>query len=324
MEDTQQHSVMPTQTAPEQSEKKPEVDIDRKSFKKGILYALLFVVIVLIGVWIYGLYWGGWRSAFIDTPARALHAPVMIVGGKTISYPAFADNLIFIDAVRKNEGAESQIPVQSRGADAELVLRRQKQLIVLELMGEKYGVAVKKEDVETILQSRGMELPTDQELAAVGFSKELYRDIILYPGLLAEKVGAAVAVDKELQKEIYSKAEDLKKRIDAGEDFVKLAKENSQDEGSAPNGGDLEWVGRGAFVPEFEEALWKLKPGEVSGIVPSQYGLHIIKLEGKRTDKKTKEEEIHARHILLKSKDFSEIADAFEKELSSYKLIRWH
>jgi peptidyl-prolyl cis-trans isomerase D len=60
--------------------------------------------------------------------------------------------------------------------------------------------------------------------------------------------------------------------------FVKLAKENSQDPGSAPNGGDLGFFGRGAMVKPFEDAAFALKPDEISGVVQSDFGFHIIQL----------------------------------------------
>ena len=85
----------------------------------------------------------------------------------------------------------------------------------------------------------------------------------------------------EKKKEAKKEAEEIYKKVKAGEDFATLAKEYSQDEYSAVNGGDLGFFEKGQMVPEFEAAAFGLKKGEVSEIVESQYGYHIIKLEKK-------------------------------------------
>lgn len=81
----------------------------------------------------------------------------------------------------------------------------------------------------------------------------------------------------EQKAEARKKLTELKKQIDAGADFGELAKANSQCP-SAPRGGDLGYFGKGRMVPEFEKAAFALKPGEVSGIVETQFGYHLIKV----------------------------------------------
>ncbi|MEY4760168.1 MAG: hypothetical protein RLZZ200_24 [Pseudomonadota bacterium] len=68
-------------------------------------------------------------------------------------------------------------------------------------------------------------------------------------------------------------------QVSGGKDFAALAKEKSQDPGSASQGGDLGWADRNAYVPEFTAALFELKAGEVSKPVKTQFGYHVIKLE---------------------------------------------
>lgn len=75
---------------------------------------------------------------------------------------------------------------------------------------------------------------------------------------------------------------DYKRRIQAGQaDFAQLARENSQD-ASARNGGDLGWASPGMFVPEFEEVLENLKPGEIADPITSRFGVHLIQLIERR------------------------------------------
>ncbi|MFL6279211.1 MAG: peptidyl-prolyl cis-trans isomerase [Vicinamibacterales bacterium] len=81
---------------------------------------------------------------------------------------------------------------------------------------------------------------------------------------------------------VKKQAEDLLAKVKAGADFAKLATEYSEDEGSKVKGGDLDFFGKGRMVPEFDKVAFSMKPGEISDLVKSQFGYHIIKV----TDKK--------------------------------------
>jgi peptidyl-prolyl cis-trans isomerase C len=79
-----------------------------------------------------------------------------------------------------------------------------------------------------------------------------------------------------------AEAKDVQKRLKGGADFGKLATEVSQDPGSAKRGGDLGYFGRGTMIPEFEKAAFRLKQGELSELVKTNFGYHIIKLTGRK------------------------------------------
>lgn len=117
-------------------------------------------------------------------------------------------------------------------------------------------------------------------------------------------------VNEEERDKAYDKLAELRRRIvEDGEDFAALAQKFSDDFGSARIGGDLGFTKRGKFVPEFEAAAYKLDQGEISDIVESQFGMHIIQLIERRGNS------IHTRHILIKP----EITDA-DLELARSKL----
>ena len=89
------------------------------------------------------------------------------------------------------------------------------------------------------------------------------------------------------------KAREILTQARDGANFAQLAKKYSQDPGSAEQGGDLGYFGRGTMLPEFEQVAFALQPGAISDIVKTRLGYHIIRVEDRKGD------QVHARHILL-------------------------
>ncbi len=101
-----------------------------------------------------------------------------------------------------------------------------------------------------------------------------------------------VKPSEENTRKAYNKILEVKRKLEEGEDFATLAKKYSDDPSAAKNEGDLGWVSRGDLVKAFEEVAFSLEENEISDIVQTQFGFHIIQLLGRKEDK------IHVRHIL--------------------------
>ena len=122
-------------------------------------------------------------------------------------------------------------------------------------------------------------------------------------------------ISKTQRSLAITKAEGIRERIMNGEDFCTMALIYSEDPGSADNCGDLGWVGRGEFVTEFEAVAFRLEEGEVSELVETKYGYHLIQLLEKKGNR------IHARHILVKPKVTSGDLDAAKKKLEDIRYL---
>jgi peptidyl-prolyl cis-trans isomerase SurA len=109
-----------------------------------------------------------------------------------------------------------------------------------------------------------------------------FRQVVVAPKATAEAKARAKA-----------KADSLLVEVRAGGDFEQIAKRESMDPASKPQGGDLGWNRRGAMVPEFERMMFSLPPGQVSPVVETAFGYHIIKVD------RVQAAEVKARHILI-------------------------
>lgn len=114
---------------------------------------------------------------------------------------------------------------------------------------------------------------------------------------------------------IKEKLRDLRRRIVAGENFATLAILYSEDQGSAVKGGEIGFFGRGELYPEYEAVAFKLKEGEISEIVETKAGYHIIQLIERKGDY------INTRHILLMTKPSPEDLDKARIKLDSVLVL---
>lgn len=116
---------------------------------------------------------------------------------------------------------------------------------------------------------------------------------------------------------------DFKRRIQAGQaDFAQLAREYSQD-ASAKNGGDLGWASPGMFVPEFEEALNSLQPGQISNPIVSRFGVHLIQLVERREAKLSPSEQREIVRNLVREKKLDEAYVQWAQEVRGRAYVEY-
>jgi peptidyl-prolyl cis-trans isomerase D len=116
---------------------------------------------------------------------------------------------------------------------------------------------------------------------------------------------------KEEVPKLRQKAEDVLKQLKSGADFAKVASENSDDASSKAKGGDLGWVVRGQTVKNFETAAFSLPPNQLSGVIATEYGFHILQVLEKQAARVQPMEEV--RDALAAQWKSEQVADVYEK-----------
>jgi peptidyl-prolyl cis-trans isomerase D len=158
---------------------------------------------------------------------------------------------------------EQQIDEYYQQHAEEFVVPERVRVAYLRLSGEALADAVEVEEAELQAQYQAKKdaLKTQEQRRASHILIQVAQD-----------------ADQEALDAARNEAQELLDQIRAGADFAELAEKHSDDTGSAPQGGDLGFFAKGVMVPEFEASAFALQPGEVSDLVQTQFGFHIIKL----------------------------------------------
>lgn len=269
----------------------------------GALIAL-FVTITVFGVLIYKY---KMNNRPVKIASKVVPYPVASVNGNIIWNTAtYNDYLFELTSAQKYFQSQNQDFTSPEGQKQlqqfkqDLIVQLENNLIVQQ-QAAKYGITVSGKEVDDkfnqlVKDAGGIDQVKRTLDKLYGWSVDDFKGKIRQQ-LIQQKLTDKVLSDESLNAPALKQAQDILAQVNAGADFATLAKQYSSD-GSAANGGDLGFFGKGQLVPEFENAAYALQPGQVSGIVKTQYGYHIIKVTEKNGD------QVRASHILIKGPDY--------------------
>jgi peptidyl-prolyl cis-trans isomerase C len=191
---------------------------------------------------------------------------------------------------------------QQNMTEADLRGKVEKGVRIQTLLNEKVkkGITISDEDVQKFYDSNKDKMTQPESVKASHILIRVAKDAT------PDQVAAA-----------RKKVDALLARAKKGEDFNKLAKENSEDPSAKTNGGDLGYFTQGQMVPEFEKAAFALKVGEISDVVRSPYGFHIIKCEDKKPERLIPLDE--ARENITKYLETTKFQAQLKKYIESLK-----
>ena len=250
----------------------------------------------------------------VDPKTPGLRAQVLesMINEKLIVAKAIEDSVVVSDdEVQQQLDAAIQMRVQQYGSESRLEemygmpisrIKREfrdemrKNLLAQKLQQDRFGsTSIGRFEVEDFYRTYRDSLPSvpeEFELSDIAVAPRFSED-----AKVATRAHLSVILDS----------------LRNGGDFASFAKRYSQDPGSAAQGGDLGFVRRGQFVKDFESAAFSLSEGQISDIVETEFGLHIIQLLERRGDA------VHARHILLRIERTKESDEATIRFLDSLR-----
>ena len=216
---------------------------------------------------------------------------------KLLLAEADLDTLILVSDNQINQQMDRRMNyfIENIGSEKEVEKYFSKSIMQLKAeMSETIKEQLKTEQMQTKIISKVTATPSEvrqffrqlptKEIPEIGSQLE-YAQITILP-----------AITEKEDLEVKAKLRDFKKRVENGDNFATLAIMYSEDPGSARNGGEMDYVGRGMLDPAFATEAFNLKPNQVSKVVKSEFGYHIIQLIDRKGEK------IKCRHILLRAK----------------------
>ncbi len=268
----------------------------------GALVALI-ITISVFGVLVYKY---KMTNRAVKIASKIVPYPVASINGNwiwnTVTYNQYLFELASIQKFYQSQGQDLN------SAEGQQKLNQLKNQIIQQLedqeierqAAKQFGITITNKEVDDqfnqlVQNAGGIEKVKTTLDKLYGWTVDDFKEKIKQ-SLITKKLGDKIISDPNLNAPAQKQAQEILNQIKGGADFAELAKKYSTD-GSASNGGDLGLISKGQTVPEFEAAAFALQPGQVSEVVKTQYGYHIIKVTDKQGD------QVRVSHILIKGVD---------------------
>lgn len=275
-----------------------------KKMKRMIAVIIALIIVLPIITFLIGVYKLQWQGKFVDSVMNVIPLPAASVNGQWVNYAEWREGVATVNhfyAQKEELGLGSSLPDLSSEQIESNELDRLIEKQLLEDLAAQYQITVTAEEIETEYTSSILPQATDEAEVIktvetlYGWSLDEFKQEIVREVVLRGKLQQAMNADATINAVAKEKIEEAKAALAAGEAFSDVALQFSED-GSAQDGGDLDWIEKGQTVPEFETVAYSTAVGATSEIFTSPYGYHILTVL--ESDSET--EKVHVAHILTK------------------------
>jgi foldase protein PrsA len=304
-------------------------EVSKKSgsnFKKWFLRFFITIIILLIvffSVIISGVYYFKWDNKYTNTAIDYLPLPIAMVNNELILFRDFRDlskaylvSLARMETANKSDEAKDKIRLDA--------LDRLIDKKIIENISKNKNIFITEEEIKIYYDTYINEAGSKENLEKIVFEMyewnlSKFEEMILKPFILQDKLNNYFIWSKDFNQDREQKINNILTQLknnSSQENFIELAKNSSEDASTINNGGDLGWFEKGKMVEEFENAAFNLKVGEISEVVRTIYGFHVIMID----EINEEEGKIKARHILIKARH---LGDAITEEKNQTKIIKF-
>lgn len=308
---------------------------NRDYFIYGIFGIIGLFIVAAASYGIIRVYFQGGTDKGTEIVASALRLPLAKVNGQIIYYTSYIEDSKAIRLLRdyaKKYGGEMAGRTDEQLTDD--VMNRLIDNIIAGDLAKKFNISVSQEDIDLVekqllSQFADQQTAEDQIKQRYGWTFKQYEEKVIKPYILQGKLYEFITTGKQLRDDTIIRAQSVLDQIKRGASFEEMAKKYGED-GTAANGGDLGWFGKGEMVAQFEQAVFAMKKGEFSQeLVESPEGFHIIFVDDRKTEKEKDNsgkmvdaEKIKARHIFFRSPSY-EATISQEREKAAVNWYAW-
>ncbi len=300
---------------------KKKFKTNKKDKKRKILTIVALISFLLLFFFVSMLSCRyNWKNKFFDFLIKITPCPAAVVGNKIIFCKDYRRDLAAVMYnLKKSEVQNINEKEVRRKLLERLIVNK-----ITERLAKKYGIEISQQEVDENLKKYSIKAGGRDNFKKMLkemylWNEEDFKNRLLIPVLLSEKVNNFLVWSSEFnvdEKKLAIKVWEKAQQNSSEDNFVKLVELYSQDLATLDKGGDLGWFSQGEMVKEFEEAAFNLDVGQISKVVRTQYGFHIIKVIGK------KKNQIRARHILIKARGLDEAIQDEKRKIRIWKIVK--
>lgn len=282
----------------------PEMKSSSNKMKRIIWIIVALIILLPIVTFLVGVYKFNWKGDGVDRVMQVIPLPAASVNGEWINYAEWREGVATVNhfySQKEELGLSTSLPDLTIEQIESNELNRLIEKKLLEDLAGQYSITVSAEEIEdeyttSILPQATSEAEVIETVETLyGWTLDQFKQEIVREVVLRSKLQEAMNADETVNTAAKQRIDEAKAALDAGQTFADVAKQFSED-GSAQNGGDLDWIEKGQTVPEFETVAYATTVGATSEIFTSPYGYHILTV----LEADTEAEKVHVAHILTK------------------------